>query len=91
MKTKGIIKVLTRIDNKIHKHLLNEMVIIEKINHTQDTTRLKKLEAKLKKVSRKLNSVHLRFELFKNAMLERSNQNKDNPKYIAIKEFINNL
>lgn len=91
MKTKGIIKVLTRIDNKIHKHLLNEMVIIEKIKHTQDTAGLKKLEVKLKKTSRKLNSVHLRFELFKNAMLERSNQNKDNPKYIAIKEFINNL
>ena len=83
------------------KLMLRKRSIIETINdqlkntqqikHTQDTAGLKKLEVKLKKTSRKLNSVHIKFELFKNAMLERSNQNKDNPKYIAIKEFINNL
>lgn len=93
MKLKSIAKKLKKIDGKIHKFLLKEMVIIAKIEHWQgrNLPEPRNLERKLKKVSKKLNNAHQSFQNFKAITVGIIADKIDKPKYKAIREFLISL
>lgn len=90
---KKVVKALTKIDRKIHKFLLKEMIILEEIEQekAKNLPITKKQEKKLNKVSKKLNKAHNDFIAFKDTLLIIASKKRGNPKCRALEKFLNSL
>lgn len=87
---KKVVKALTKIDKKIHKFLLKEMIILEEIEQekAKNLPITKKQEQKLNKVSKKLNKAHNDFIAFKDTI---TSKKRGSPKCRALEKFLNSL
>lgn len=90
---KKVVKALTKIDKKIHKFLLKEMIVLEEIEQekAKNLPITKKQEQKLNKVSKKLNKAHNDFIAFKDTLLIITSKKRGNPKCRALEKFLNSL